>query len=221
MSLNEENVLQQVKGLPDLELREKLTSLGVDVGPITGTTRNLYEKKLVRLLTGTRSEFSDDSSPTVKSSPKSSPPKSPPKSPTVVTKGNKASPAGSDFADGIQLSEPLTSSYAPLNDSTVNLIRPRKPLSRVMIEEPATSYDDSPYPVRKPLSRTVETSVRRTSTPRQNTPFPAANAQFRKTDSAGTLTDHVIKFALFGAVMLVIVYFILNQDAGNALEQRH
>lgn len=202
MSSNEVDMLEQVKGITDQELREKLTSLGMDVGPITGTTRNLYERKLVQLLTGTRSEFSVDSPP--KSSPKPSAPKSPPKqsppkSPKVSGKINFVPPAY-DTADGIQSAESIsTTTYEPLNDSTVNLIRARKPLSRAVIEEP----------------------VQRTATYRQNTPFPAANAQFRKAESAGTVTDHIIKFALFGVVMLVIVYFILNQEPGNAVEQRH
>ncbi|VDK54365.1 unnamed protein product [Cylicostephanus goldi] len=41
--------MKDVSLLTDLELRDELTKYNVDVGPVSGTTRSLYEKKLVKL----------------------------------------------------------------------------------------------------------------------------------------------------------------------------
>lgn len=41
--------MADVSDLADEQLREALTKLGVDVGPITATTRNLYREKLRRM----------------------------------------------------------------------------------------------------------------------------------------------------------------------------
>ncbi|KAJ1524369.1 hypothetical protein ONE63_010870 [Megalurothrips usitatus] len=191
---------EQIKNYSDLELREQLTGLGMDVGPITGTTRSLYERKLVQLLTGTRSEFSEDS-------PKKSPPNSPPK-PSPRPSPPAAKPAEHvvvvslpviptyDAADGLHRREPTA--HRPSSDSTINLIRARKPVLRTQVEEP----------------------VSHKSMPRQSSPFPAANARFRKAESGGSAMDHILKFVLFAVVMIVIVYFISNQDSENAIEHR-
>ncbi|CAJ0604462.1 unnamed protein product [Cylicocyclus nassatus] len=41
--------MKDVALLTDLELRDELTKYNVDVGPVSGTTRSLYEKKLMKL----------------------------------------------------------------------------------------------------------------------------------------------------------------------------
>lgn len=85
-------------------------------------------------------------------------------------------------------------------DSSINLIRARKPVPRTtFVEEPVS---------------------RRSYTP-SATPYPAANAQFKKNESSGSFMDHVIKFALFGIVMMIVVYFIVNQEPGKALEHKN
>ena len=97
--------------------------------------------------------------------------------------------------------EPVKSPYGqPSKDSSINLIRPRKPVSRTTV---------------------VEEPVSRRSYAHPSTPFPAANAQYRKTEPSGSVMDHVIKFALFGVVMMVVVYFIVNQEPGKALEHKN
>lgn len=180
MSPNTSVLTAEVKKYSDQELREKLTGLGMDVGPITGTTRSLYERKLVHLLQGTRSEFLSDS------------PASPSRSSDL------------DDADG-SIMESLPSPSEVSEDSTIHLIRARKPLPRTAEEE---TYADTPYPVR------FKSKVHRS-------PFPAADAQFRQSESPGSLMDHLLKFALFGIVMTVIVYLISNQDQGKALEHKN
>ncbi|XP_034237845.1 ankyrin repeat and LEM domain-containing protein 2-like [Thrips palmi] len=192
------DTLSAVKGLSDQELREKLTGLGMDVGPITGTTRTLYERKLVQLLTGSLPEFGGDASPTPPKSPPKSPRKPSPRKP--VDEGHYGAAPDHDTADGYTMGEVNASVRQPLESSTINLIRARKPVSRAVIEEPFS----------------------RQSIPRQSSPFPAANAQFRKAEpgSGGSTMDHVLKFALFGIVMLVIIYFITNQEPGKSLEHR-
>lgn len=46
---------QPVRTLSDEELRVSLTSLGANVGPITATTRTIYEKQLEKRLRNNRS----------------------------------------------------------------------------------------------------------------------------------------------------------------------
>ena len=47
---SEEKLQQQISKLSSDELMVKLINYGVSVGPITGTTRPLFEKKLLRLM---------------------------------------------------------------------------------------------------------------------------------------------------------------------------
>lgn len=105
-----------------------------------------------------------------------------------------------DVADGYVPGEITTSVRQPTDSSTINLIRARKPVPRAVQEE----------------------TVYRQSIPRQTSPFPAANAQFKKVEpgSGGSAMDHVLKFALFGIVMAVIIYFITSQEPGQSLEHR-
>lgn len=222
MSSSVDMTSEEVKKFSDQELRVRLTDLGMDVGPITGTTRALYERKLVQLLTGTRSEFSEDVSQT--------PPRSPRKSPRQSSAAKKTTPgrlcefyfscyilllrlcicslililfadiaSEYDAADGYIQAGSITSPRQFSEDSTINLIRPRKPVARAPVEEPVHHKYKTP----------------------QSSPFPAANAQFKKRESEASIMDHVLKYALFGIVMVVIIYFISNQDAGNALEHKN
>lgn len=221
MSSDEGILNEQIKSYSDQQLREKLTGLGMDVGPITGTTRKLYERKLVQLLTGNYPQNLDeaDSSSPEKSPPKSprkSPPKSPRRSPRVLDSSVPEPPTSYESVDEYPWKDRVQSPFeTPSRDSTINLIRPRKPVQRIAVsEEPISDspyiHQDTPWPA--PISRRSYTQ--------QATPFPAANAQFKKTESNGSFTDHILKFVLFGIVMVVIVYFIVNQEPAKALEHR-
>lgn len=105
-----------------------------------------------------------------------------------------------DIPDGHTTGLANASVRQSLEGSTINLIRARKPVSRAINEEPSS---------RKSISR-------------QASPFLAANAQFKKVEpgTGGSTMDHVMKFALFGIVMLVVIYFIANQEPGKSLEHR-
>lgn len=45
-------IAKEVSALSDAELRGELQSLGMNIGPVTGTTRTIYEKKLLKLRQG-------------------------------------------------------------------------------------------------------------------------------------------------------------------------
>ena len=82
MSTAEGMLSAEIENYSDQELREKLTVLGMDVGPITSTTRKLYERKLIQLITGSYPQSADEAdSGSPRNSPPNSPPKPPPKSP--------------------------------------------------------------------------------------------------------------------------------------------
>lgn len=54
---------QDLSQLSDAELRDKLKAVGAVVGPITGTTRRLFENKLRRLLAPNQDEASESTVP--------------------------------------------------------------------------------------------------------------------------------------------------------------
>ena len=49
---NADVILKEIRQMSSDELIVKLVTHGVKPGPITGTTRPLFEKKLLRILTG-------------------------------------------------------------------------------------------------------------------------------------------------------------------------
>jgi hypothetical protein len=49
---NAETLLKEIRSMSSDELIVQLVMNGVKPGPITGTTRSLFEKKLLRILTG-------------------------------------------------------------------------------------------------------------------------------------------------------------------------
>ncbi|KAJ1355200.1 hypothetical protein KIN20_012512 [Parelaphostrongylus tenuis] len=72
--------MKDIASLSDSELRDELIKYNVSVGPVTGTTRSLYEKKLFKLIKEGASKVHSTPSPKEKASPAmkhSSPSKSP------------------------------------------------------------------------------------------------------------------------------------------------
>jgi len=60
LSDSEKDYAEEVSALTNEELRNRLKNLGINVGPVVETTRKVYEKKLVNLMSKAESGFSTD-----------------------------------------------------------------------------------------------------------------------------------------------------------------
>jgi len=60
LSDSEKDYAEEVSALTNEELRNRLKNLGINVGPVVESTRKIYEKKLVNLMSKAESGFSTD-----------------------------------------------------------------------------------------------------------------------------------------------------------------
>lgn len=208
--------------MSDAELRAELNVRGANVGPVTGTTRSLYEKKLKKLLSGGAKTPARPTvaKPAPKPTPKSAPAPKSPKSPparrsipraaataansTINSTFNRSeieemSDSDDDMRDDDDDDEEILSpkskqsSFRSAN-STASSVGRGRPVSSTPNKRLSPVYKPSPVPKNTPrtTSSSSKTTINTTTTRIPSTPR-------RITSVPGLITDFTPSFSTFGS----------------------
>uniref|UniRef100_A0A8R1HXU0 LEM domain-containing protein n=1 Tax=Caenorhabditis japonica TaxID=281687 RepID=A0A8R1HXU0_CAEJA len=188
-----ESAMVDVEKMSDAELRAELSVRGENVGPVTGTTRSLYEKKLKKLIasgvkTPARPAVTNSAKPTLKSTTKPTP-----KSATKVTAPAKPPVPKPKTPEPAHRGRPsINSTLNSSQNSTIN---------RSEVEEYSDSDDDeeeveeilSPKAkqtpgVRPPVGRPVSsTPTKKDLTSSRPIPIPGLNTNTTSSRTSTTI----------------------------------
>ncbi|EFP05190.1 hypothetical protein GCK72_005745 [Caenorhabditis remanei] len=211
-----------VEKMSDAELRAELTSLGANVGPVTGTTRSLYEKKLKKLIAGgakTPARPTPSASVVAKSVPKTtqkavpkSPSRKPEKTPDTSRRSIPRAAANSTINSTFNRSEVEEMSDSDDGQEDEEILSPKSRQASFRSTDTTTSsvgrgrpVSSTPTkkmsPINKPSPFTTSSAARISSTKttiNTTTRIPTTPKSVH-VPVPGLITDFTPSFATFGS----------------------